>query len=145
MTHESEGRYREKHSSNIQPDSALAKLVRKKAENGRLACASAFTITKETGTPAAEIGRTADLLEIKINKCQLGLFGYTGKKRNIVKPAEEVSAELEQAIRDGVINGKLPCKNGWEIAERFGLSKMEITSACEMLNIRLSTCQLGTF
>jgi hypothetical protein len=145
MTHEYEGRYREKHSSNIQPDSTLAKLIREKAEGERLACASAFTIAKETGAPAAEIGRTADLLEIKINKCQLGLFGYTGEKRNIAKPAETVSAELEQALRAGVVDGRLPCKSGWEIAEQFGLSKMEITSACEKLNIRLGPCQLGTF
>ena len=145
MTHEYDGRYREKHSLNIQLDPTLTKLVSETAKDGRLACASAFTIAKETGANPTDVGRAADLLEIKIAKCQLGLFGYTKKKRNIVEPAETVSAELEQAFREGLVEGRLPCKKGWDIAERFGLSKMEITAACERLNIRLGHCQLGTF
>ncbi|MEE9612509.1 MAG: hypothetical protein V3W19_14745 [Desulfatiglandales bacterium] len=145
MTHEYKGRYREKHSSNIRLDPTLTKLVGEKAKDGRLTCASAFSIAKETGSSPAEVGRAADLLEIKIAKCQLGLFGYKRDKRNIVEPAEKLSTELEQALQEGLVEGRLPCKKGWDIAELFGLSKMEITAACERLNIRLGHCQLGTF
>lgn len=145
MTHEFEGHYRSKHAPNIQLDPALAKRVREKAEDGHLPCASAFTIAEERGTSPDEVGRVADLLEIKITKCQLGLFGYIKERRNIVEPAGRVSGELERALQKGMINGRLPCKKAWEIARDFGLSKTEITAACERLNIRLGFCQLGTF
>ncbi len=145
MTHEYEGRYREKHARGSQVDSSLAKRLGEKARDGRLTCSSAFTVAAATGASPGEIGRTADLLELRITKCQLGLFGYGSERRNIVEPAETVSEELEQALREAVVNGRLPCEKAWEIAEQFGLSKMEIASACERLKLRLGLCQLGTF
>lgn len=145
MTHEYEGHYRAKHAPNIQLDPALAKIVREKSKDGHLTCSSAFTIAKKTGASPTEVGRAADLLEIKISKCQLGLFGHMKEKPNIVEPEGKVSAELEQALREGMVNGTLPCRKAWDIAWRFGLSKIKITAACERLNIRLGPCQLGTF
>lgn len=145
MTHEYEGHYRAKHAGDIELDPALAKRLYEKARDGHLSCSSAFTIAEETGASPIEIGRAADLLELKITKCQLGLFGYMRKKRNIVEPAERVPGELEQALQEGVVNGRLSCKRAWDIARRFGISKTKITSACERLNIRLGPCQLGAF
>ncbi|NIS67891.1 MAG: hypothetical protein GTO12_02750 [Proteobacteria bacterium] len=145
MTHEYEGRYRTKHAPHTRTDPDVAKIVREKSRDKHLTCKSAFGIVHESGASPDEVGQVADLLEIKITTCQLGLFGYGRKKRNIVGPAEKVSAELEEALRKGLVNGKLPCKGAWEVADRFGLSKMEITAACERLGIRFSRCQLGTF
>lgn len=145
MTHEYEGHYRKKHTPDTQLDSSLAKRVGEKATDGRLTCSSAFTVAAETGASPAEVGQTADLLELKITKCQLGLFGYVSERRNIVDPSEAVSEELERALREAVAKGRLSCEKAWEIAGRFGLSKMDVTSACERLDIRLGPCQLGAF
>ncbi|MBW2059576.1 MAG: hypothetical protein JRH07_06690 [Deltaproteobacteria bacterium] len=145
MTHEYEGHYGTRHRENRRVDKALAEKLKEKAPDGRITCPSAFTVAEEMGRSPAEVGRTADLLELKITRCQLGLFGHTDKRRNIVEPVERVSHELEQAIRQALAGGRLPCKRAWALAARFGMSKMEITSACERLGVRLGFCQLGVF
>ncbi len=145
MPHEYEGHYKTKHASNTQLNPVVAEKVYEKATEAHLSCASAFSIVQEASISPGEVGQAADLLEIKITQCQLGLFGHTRGRRNIVEAANRVAPELEQALRGGVLGGRLPCKKAWEIAEAFGLSKMEITAACEKLEIRLGPCQLGTF
>jgi hypothetical protein len=145
MTHEYEGHYSAKHAPNAELNRGLAKILTDRCRDGRLTCASAFVIAKNTGASPSEIGRTADLLEIKVTACQLGLFGYGKGKRNMAKLQEVVPAEVEQALRDGLVNGRLPCKVAWDIACRFGLPKPKITAVCERLKIRLGPCQLGTF
>jgi hypothetical protein len=97
------------------------------------------------GIKASETGYALDVLEIKIIKCQLGLFGYEGGQRLIVEPAETLPPELEKALHSGLVDGRMPCATAWGIAKRFDLPKMSITSACEKLNLRISQCQLGTF
>ena len=146
MTHEYEGQYREKHAPETPLDPALARHVKDRAtEEGRLSCAAAFAIAKGTGANPAEVGRTADLLETKITRCQLGLFGHGTEQRNIVEPSAGVSTELEQALRGGTVNGRLPCREAWNIARQWGVSKQEITAACQRLEIRIGPCQLGVF
>lgn len=145
MTHEYEGRYRTKHAPRTEVDPSLANQLCSVAKDGTLPCSSAFIVSDKTGTSPTEVGQAADLLELKITKCQLGLFGYGKGRRNIVEAVEKVSDERGQALHKATVNGRLPCKRAWEIAERFGLPKMAITSACERLNIRLGSCQLGTF
>jgi hypothetical protein len=92
----------------------------------------------------AEVGFTTDILEIRIVKCQLGLHGFYPEKR-IVKPAENVSQTLEKAIRDSLVDGKLDCAGAWDIAKRLGIARMDVSSACEGLKIKISSCQLGAF
>jgi hypothetical protein len=145
MTHEYEGRYRTKHAPGSRPDPDLERHLRSKAKEGHLPCSSAFAAVEKTGATPAEIGRAADLLELKITKCQLGLFGYGKGKRNIVEPAQQVSEGLAKALREAVVDGRLSCLKAWDIARQFGLSKMEITAACERLSVPLGPCQLGTF
>ena len=62
-----------------------------------------------------------------------------------VKPVDSVSPELEKAIREGLVDNRLPCEVAWEIAKKSGISKMDVSSACEALEIKISSCQLGTF
>ena len=69
MTHEYEGHYRTKHESDAEPDPTLAKLIREKAKDDRLPCASAFTVAEMAGASPREVGRVADLLEMKITEC----------------------------------------------------------------------------
>lgn len=144
MTHRDAGRYAAKHAPGASPDEKIAAAVRKKAEEGELACADAERIGAELGTELAEIGRTLDLLEIRIGRCQLGLFGY-GKEGKGVRPADRVDPALAEAIRRGLSEGRLPCAAAWKIAAEGNIPRMKVAAACEALDIRIKPCQLGAF
>ena len=58
---------------------------------------------------------------------------------------ERVPQELEQAIRDALIDGKLTCKAAWDLADKMQMSKSDLASACEALEIKIKKCQLGAF
>ncbi len=138
------GNFAAKHSPEIKADPAVAEALRAKAEDGRISCAAAHRIARDLQVTASEVGIAIDLAEYRINKCQLGLFGwYPGK--GIVKAAETVAPELEKAIRAALKNGKLSCSDAWEIAEKSAISRLKIAEACETLHIRISSCQLGAF
>ncbi|MFC1489458.1 hypothetical protein ACFL6B_06405, partial [Thermodesulfobacteriota bacterium] len=70
--------------------------------------------------------------------------GYRPKKK-IIEPVETVPRELEDAIRKALESDRLSCAAAWEIADRFGVGKMQVASACEALKIKIGTCQLGAF
>ncbi|MFA7462783.1 MAG: hypothetical protein WCY59_06555, partial [Anaerovoracaceae bacterium] len=84
------------------------------------------------------------LMETRLTRCQLGLFGYTPESR-IIKPADAVAPDLEEAIRGALLNGKISCLASWEIAKRFGIARMDVACACETLRIKITSCQLGAF
>lgn len=136
--------FSKKHPPDKKVNELLAQAVRAQAPEGEIACAIAFEIAKERNASPGEVGFTLDKLGVKVVKCQLGLYGYKPNKR-IVKPAETVSPELEKAIRNSLNNSRLPCAPAWEVAERLGLRKMEVSAACETLGIKISACQLGSF
>jgi len=140
----SEKDFSKKHSPDRKVKKAVAAEVKARVQDGELPCAVAFSIAEETKVPPEEVGFTLDVLGIRVIKCQLGLYGYKPNKR-IVKPAERVSPDLEKAIRASLKNGRLACAVAWEIAARFGLRRMEVSSACEALGIKISACQLGSF
>jgi hypothetical protein len=133
-----------KHGKNVIINPALAAKIKEKAIDGRLACAVAFKISEDMDVKPADVGISLDLLEVKIAKCQLGIFGFE-KGNKIVKPVEQVSDPFEKAIREGLIDGKLPCIRAWQIAEMLGAGKMDVASACDSLGIKISPCQLGAF
>ncbi|MCX5820368.1 MAG: hypothetical protein NT047_10735 [Deltaproteobacteria bacterium] len=143
MTHKDAGRYATKHEPGLSPDAGIAGAVREKAAAGELACAEAERIGVTLGVSLAEIGRTLDLLELRIGRCQLGLFGYPEGKA--VRPAAAVAPDCEAAIRGGLAGGRLPCKSAWEIAAARKIPRMEVSAACEALKIRIKPCQLGAF
>ncbi|MBW2030310.1 MAG: hypothetical protein JRH06_10785 [Deltaproteobacteria bacterium] len=144
MTHQDEGHYARKHPADRQVDPKIAAAAREKASEGTMPCATAFTIVKELGVTPDEVGFTLDFLEIKILKCQLGLYGYQ-PNRKIVQPADKVGADLEKAIGESLEGGRLSCAKAWQIAEKFNIPKMEVASACETLKVKISPCQLGAF
>lgn len=144
MAHRDAGRYAAKHAPGASPDEKIAAAVRGKAGKEELACADAEKIGAELGVELAEVGRTLDLLELRIGRCQLGLFGY-GKERKAVGPAKHVEPSLAEAIRGGLSGGKLPCAAAWKIAAEQNIPRMRVTEACEALDIRIKPCQLGAF
>ena len=144
MTHEQKGNYRGKHPAGEQKSPELVRAVRSRADGEEISCAAAFSIARDLGVDPGEVGKTIDLEEVNIVRCQLGLFGY-GDRRRIVEPAKTVSPDLERALRDGLDAGKLPCAAAWKIADRLGIEKMAVSRACEALGLKISACQLGAF
>jgi len=144
MTHENTRNYSAKHLPDKKLDSKIAEAVKLQAINGRISCASGHKIAGKLKVPPAEVGISIDLLEMRINKCQLGLFGYFPESK-IVKPAGEVSPEMEKTILKRLTDDRLSCSAAWEIAKIFNIPKMEVSSACEALQIKISDCQLGAF
>jgi len=144
MTHLDKGKFAKKHGPDRQPDPAITGALKSKIQEGEVSCSAAFEVVAERRARSAEVGLAIDCLEIPIVKCQLGLFGY-GALQRIVKPAEEVSPAMEERIRSGLVDGRLPCSTVWEIAAALDLPKMSVSSACELLGIKVSSCQLGAF
>jgi hypothetical protein len=144
MTYKDRGHYAGKHPEDRKVDEKVAQAVKEHASEDEISCASAFQIVKDLEVQPDEVGFTIDVSEIAIVKCQLGLYGYRPKKK-VIKPAEGVQPDLEKAIREALANDRLSCATSWEIAENYGLSKMDISSACEALGIKITPCQLGAF
>lgn len=147
MTHHEEGHYAAKHPAGTKPDAKLADAIDEALVNGKLACAAAVKISTSLGVSMADVGKTADLLEVRINKCIYGLFGRVDKDGNKkpVKPAESVSDEMKAAIKEKLADGRLSCADGWEIADRLGVARKSIAGICEALKVKINKCQLGAF
>ncbi len=124
----------------------LESAIREALVEEKLSCAQAFVVAAKQGVEPIQVGQEASRLGIRINRCQLGLFGYDeqGEKR-IVKPEAFVTESLKEAIQARLVEGRLPCRAAWEIAEELGLSKLEVANAVEGLKLRISACQLGCF
>ena len=144
MTHEDKGHYAKKHSSDLKVNPGIAQEVEKKSSNQEISCIAAHKIAGQLNVDPSEVGISLDLREIRITKCQLGLFGYSPAKK-VVKPTQNVPKDVQEAIRQAIVDERLSCKDAWEIAASFGMKKMEVSSICEALQIKISSCQLGGF
>jgi hypothetical protein len=144
MKHAKGHKFSEKHGAGAQVDPAIKAEIEKKTRDGEVACAAAFQIADALRIPPADVGKTIDLLELKINKCQLGLFGYKPDKK-AVKPKKPASRQMEDAVRNALVDGKLACRDAWSIARNFNVPKMSVSSVCEALGIKIKPCQLGAF
>ncbi len=138
------GHYAKKHPPDRTVNRNITDALQKRVKDGQLPCATAFTVVSELRVSPEDVGFNLDVLEIRLIKCQLGLFGY-GPKKKIIKAAEIVPADLEESIRKGLRDDRLPCETAWDIASTFGVGKMTVSSACERLGIKISPCQLGAF
>jgi hypothetical protein len=128
---------------------SISDAIRIALVDGQLPCAKAFAIAKQFGVEPIKVGQEADVLEMRLSKCQLGLFGYGPKaegKHRRVKLMQNVPTELEKAIRAAVApNGKLTCVAAWRIAKELHLPKQKVSDAAEGLGVRIAPCQLGAF
>jgi len=136
--------FAKKHNGNIELDPAVKEEVLKRSKEGKLSCAVAFEIVKKLGVTAGEVGKTGDLLNLRLMKCQLGLFGYTPEKK-IIKPQDTENQDLKDAITNALVNERLSCKSAWNIASDFKIRKMTISSFAEGMGIKIKPCQLGAF
>jgi len=53
--------------------------------------------------------------------------------------------ELEGAIREALIEDKLPCARAFAVSEEYGVSPRSVGREATRLRIRISRCQLGLF
>jgi hypothetical protein len=125
-------------------DAKIRKGITKHSTKGELPCRQAFAAAAALGESPAVIGRYADEMGIKLVACQLGLFGYWPEKK-IAKAVSPVRPDLEAEIKNNLSDGRLSCKKAFDIADRMGLKKMDVSSACEALKISIRPCQLGAF
>ena len=144
MTRAQGPKFAKKHGADRRVDPAITEQIKNKARDGEVACALAFQIVDVLGVSPADVGKTLDLLELKLSKCQLGLFGYRPDKK-VVKPKPAENPQMEKAIQDALVDGRLACRDAWSIAGRFKVPKMAVSGACEALGIKIKPCQLGAF
>jgi len=144
MTHEDAGHYGAKHPAGTVCDPAIAAALEDAAEDGRVACAAAHDIATAFKVAPSEVGKTADLLEYRIVKCQMGLYGHEPEKRT-VKPAGTVSEDLRERLGRYAADGRITCASCWKIARELGIEKLTVSCACESLGIKVKHCQLGAF
>jgi len=147
MAHEDAGKYAAKHPSGTTLNEHIAKAVRENSPDGKLFCAMGEKISKELKVSIAEVGITADLLEMKIKECQLGLFGW-GEKPNHGKDipaADSLSIEIKSALDKAAVNSMITCAALWIIADGLGVKRKIASAACETLRLKIRSCQLGTF
>jgi hypothetical protein len=147
MAHEDAGKYAAKHPPGTTLNEQIAKAIREKSSDGKLVCAMGEKISKELKVSIAEVGITADLLEMKIKECQLGLFGWGEKPSHgkDIQASDSVSIEIKSALEKASVNGIVTCAALWTIADQLGVKRKIVSTACETLRLKIRSCQLGTF
>jgi hypothetical protein len=140
VTAEYAAKYRRKHPEGTEPDRAIAAVLEEVAEDGRVSCAVAHDLADEFNVPPAVVGRTMDLLEYRIIKCQMGIFGYEPEKK-ILEPALAVSDELRDHLAKAAPEGRISCRSCWKVAKDLGVQKITVASACETLELKIKPCQ----
>ena len=122
----------------------LAAALKDQAAKGGLTCAKAFRVADDLSAAPLVVGNAATELGVRLQSCQLGLFRDADGRRP-VSAATAIEPELGQAIREGLVLGRLPCAVAWALATRFGIKRTDVANAAEKLGIRISQCQLGAF
>jgi hypothetical protein len=133
-----------KHGSDEKPDTSIKNEILKRTQNEKIPCAVAFEIARALQISPEKVGKTADLINFKLTKCQLGLFGYQPQKK-IVKPQDSINVDVKDAVFDALVQERLSCKQAWDIASRLQVSKMTVSGACETMGVKIRNCQLGAF
>ena len=136
--------FSEKHPPNLRPDPRIKNEIKKWYQKQELACARAFEIAERLHVRPMEVGRTADLMDIKVVQCQLGLFGYKPEKK-IVRAEETSDRSLQEAVLKSSQNNRLTCEKAWQIADRLNISKLKVCNVSQANGIQIKHCQLGAF
>ena len=133
-----------KHRPGEKPDTLIKNEILEQTKNEKIPCAVAFEIAKALQISPEKVGKTADLMNFKLIKCQLGLFGYQPQKK-IVKPQENIKEDVKDAVSDALVQERLSCKQVWDIASRLQVSKMTVSGVCETMGVKIKDCQIGAF
>lgn len=143
MTHEDAGHYAEKHQG-IDLDKNIASMLKKKSDNGTISCAAIHAAAGLLGVSPIEAGIQADLMELRLVKCSLGLFGYGPGIKKINKDIE-IPEPLNNELENNAENQRITCIKCWEIGKKLKIKRIDISSACEKKGFKIKQCQLGAF
>ena len=145
MTHEDAGHYAKKHQ-NVEIDKDIEEKLKKNSENGNISCPLVHSIAKSFSTTPDQIGIQADLLEMRILHCQIGLFGWEKEPYNkLLDKNIEISDALEQELKITVKDERITCSGIWNIAKTLKMKKLDVASACEKKGFKIKKCQIGAF
>lgn len=144
MTHLDRGHYAKKHADTNLINPVAETLLKTEAKNEKITCVAVHRIAKELGITPADAGVQVDLLELRLIRCSLGLFGY-GKGVKMIKPVDSVAQDLENLLDQASDDGRISCKDCWRIAKELKVSRIDVSSACEFKKLRIRPCQLGAF
>ena len=136
--------YSEKHGPNSRPDPIIEKEINKRCKKHEISCVRAFEIAEQLNVKPMEVGRTADLMNITVVKCRLGLFGYQPENK-IVKAEETSNRALQDAVTGSSENNRLTCEKAWQIADQLKISKLKVSNVSQANGIKIKSCQLGAF
>jgi hypothetical protein len=129
-------------------DERLHQFMLDRLEDGQLPCNQAHAIAHILEAEPLVVGLAANEADIRISRCQLGLFGFGPKsegKHKIVHPMEDVPERLAARLRAQAGPDGLTCAAIWEIADELGYKRPEASAAVEAMGLRVSRCQLGCF
>ena len=132
-----------KNRENAQIDDKAAEVLKKAATDSKITCAAAHHAAKALGMDLEKICEQIDLLELKLLECQLGLFGYPGGKG--YDPDADIPETVLNRVKETAKDGRLSCRACWDIALELKQKRIDIGSACEKLELKISPCQLGIF
>ncbi len=129
-------------------DERIHQAITERLQDGQLPCNRAFAIARLLAVEPLDVGMTANDADIRISRCQLGLFGYGPKaegKHKIVHPMEEVPEHLAARLRAAAEGAGITCEAVWQVADGLGFKRIEGGSAVETMGLKISRCQLGCF
>ena len=118
-------------------------------DGAEITCPRAFALARRLGVSPAAVGAAADDLGVRVQRCQLGLFGYGSKaegKSKIVKAMDPVPPGLAARLRRGRGRARsVTCAELWEVARQAHVGRLAAAGAAQGLDIHISECQLGCF
>ena len=118
-------------------------------ERGELTCEAAHLIAAELDIDPLFVGDQATVTGVRITRCQLGFFGHAARKGmpgyKAVQKLDHVPQAAAAAVRQAARNGEISCAALWEIAQAQGLSRLDMGSIAETLEVKVHPCQLGCF
>jgi hypothetical protein len=136
--------FSEKHPAGTPVDPHIRKAVEAQTKDKRLGCDTAHRIARDLSVQPSQIGIALDLLNLKITRCQLGLFGYQPDAKP-VHAAASVDPELAAELRGRALDSQISCLVCWQIANNRKMPRMAVANACEALELKIRPCQLGAF
>lgn len=122
----------------------LEEKIRASAVNGQIPCATAFRVAEKLQLAPRMIGDKANQLKVRIINCQLGCF-YVEKATHEDLEGKFIDPRLTGEVQGALIEGKLPCKTAFQIAEKLKAGRKQVGDAATKLKIKIADCQLGCF
>lgn len=127
------------------PDESIRERFIQHVSDGKLACTEAFRLAREFNLPESEIGHYANLCDVHLEKCQIGLFGYGPGKKRLVKKQDHVDPILVAAVKEKTTDGIIFCAAVFSISESLNCGKIDVGNACETLGIKIKRCRFSAF